>query len=129
MINLTIFPGKGRGIVATKNIQKGTLIEAVPASRISHSERNVIEKLDCYRYLFVNPTEYVYESAKVSGYIVFGMTSLCNHSDSPNACVNWIEDDCGIWAHLEATEEIREGEEVTIFYTNIDEYLDAASFS
>ena len=63
----------------------------------------------------------------MGGYLVFGLASLCNHQEKPNAKVNWIENTIGLWSHLienNTLKDINKGEEVTLFYTNIDEYAE-----
>ncbi len=47
---------------------------------------------------------------------------LCNHDDDPNAIVDWIDNELGLWAKLIALRDIESGEEITVFYTNVDEY-------
>lgn len=61
-------------------------------------------------------------------YLVFGLASFCNHAEKPNASVKWVENEIGLWSHLIAQKDIKEGEEVTLFYTNIDEYSEAEKF-
>lgn len=58
----------------------------------------------------------------MDGHIVFGFSSLCNHSENPNACIKWTKDEIGLWAHLIALKDIQPEEEILVFYTNIDEY-------
>jgi len=36
--------------------------------------------------------------------------------------VRWQVDDVGLWAELAALRDIADGEEITLFYTNIAEY-------
>jgi len=122
MLKVKKFKGKGRGIVAIKSISKGTLIESAPASAFPAEERKVIDKTEISKYYFVKPTEYESANEDVKGYLVFGLSSLCNHAEHPNAKVEWRKDDVGLWADLIALQDILADEEVTVFYTNIDEY-------
>ena len=46
----------------------------------------------------------------------------------PNARVEWVENEVGLWLHLIAQKDIKGGEEVTLFYTNIDQDTDAHKF-
>ncbi|MBT9317751.1 SET domain-containing protein, partial [Leptothoe spongobia] len=64
----------------------------------------------------------------VKGYFVFGLASFCNHTEEPNSYVDWVENEVGLWSHLITKKDIKQGEEVTVFYTNIDEYPDADNF-
>jgi len=123
MLKVKKFKGKGRGIVAIKSISKGTLIESAPASAFPAEERKVIDKTEIFKYYFVNPTEYKSMNNKeIKGYVVFGLSSLCNHAEHPNAKIEWRKDEVGLWADLIALQDILADEEVTVFYTNIDEY-------
>ncbi len=126
MIEVVQIPGKGRGTKASEAIAKGTLIEVAPAGIFPADQRPIINQTEIFEYYFVRPPEYG-ESKHVPGYVVFGLSSLSNHSELPNARVDWVHDDIGWWAHLVAISDISKGDEVTVFYTNIDEY-DTESF-
>lgn len=123
MIEVKEITGKGRGIIATQDLCQGTLLEVAPVSTFTHQQILNINKTEVFKYYFVNPLEYG-KSDNVGGYIVFGLASLCNHQEQPNARVNWIKNTIGMWSHLIALKDIKRGEEVTLFYTNIDEYTE-----
>lgn len=127
MIEVKFFPKKGRGILATKPIPKETLIETAPVASFPTEQWQLISKTKMFDYCFVIPSEYE-KSQNVGGYIAFGLSSLCNHSETPNAYINWIKDEIGLWAHLIASKNIQPGEEVLLFYTNINEYPLADEF-
>ena len=127
MIAVKKIAGKGRGIITTEDITQGTLLEVAPVVVFPVEERAVVDKTELSKYYFVRSIEYA-ESKSVKGYIIFGLASLCNHREEPNSYVEWIENEVGVWSHLIAKKEIKEGEEVTMFYTNIDEYYDAKKF-
>ena len=121
MIEVQKILGKDRGVVAKQQILKETVIEIAPVSAIPAEHLSTLDKTEVFKYYFVRPAEYD-ESYLFRGYLVFGLASLCNHSDRPNAEVSWVEDEVGLWCHLIAQRDIEAGEEVTLFYTNIDEY-------
>lgn len=136
MITVQRIENKERGVTASLNIKKGTTIEVAPVSVVPANQIAKISKTTIFRYYFVRPIEY--HSARttetntikqVNGYLVFGLASLCNHKNEPNAHVNWVEDAIGWWSHLIAKKDINAGEEITLFYTNIEEYPDANQFS
>lgn len=127
MIKVKKFAGKGRGIIATENIPQGTLLEVSPVGVFPAEQRPIMNETEVFEYYFVQPVEYS-QSKNVKGYFVFGLASLCNHTEEPNSYVDWIEDEVGLWSHLITKKDIQEGEEVTVFYTNIDEYPDADQF-
>ena len=122
MLEIKLIPDKGRGAVATEFIQEGTLIEKAPVASFPPDQRKLIDETEIGPYYFVRPTEYDSQDSRVKGYIVFGLSSFCNHSEQPNANIEWSKDRVGLWAKLTALHDIQAGEEVTIFYTNIDEY-------
>jgi len=114
--------GKGCGLIVMKTIKKGELIEAAPTCGFPPEHRKTIDKTELSKYCFVKPSEYNDAETPAPGYIVFGLSSFCNHSEKPNAEVKWVEDDLGQWACLTALRDINPGEEVTMYYANIDEY-------
>jgi len=126
-IRVEKIPGKVRGVLATQEISAGTLVEAAPVSTIPPEQLSRLKDTEIFRYYFVPPSEYL-KSNPLSGYLVFGLASLCNHSQKANARVEWVKNEVGLWAHLVAKRDIEAGEEVTLFYTNINEYPDAGSF-
>ncbi|NEP53665.1 MAG: SET domain-containing protein [Moorea sp. SIO3C2] len=127
MIEVKLLTQKGRGIVATKLITKETLIEAAPVGSFPAEQWSIMNKTEVFKYCFVIPEEYK-KNQNVGGYIAFGLSSLCNHSETPNAYINWVKDEIGLWAHLIASKDIQPGEEVLLLYTNIDQYSLANKF-
>lgn len=121
MMEVQMIPGKGRGTIATEAIAQGTVIEIAAVGAFPAEQRETIDQTAIFEYYFVRPPEYG-QGKYVPGYVVFGMSSLSNHTEHPNARVEWVEDEVGLWAHLVAIKDIARGEEVTVFYTNIDEY-------
>lgn len=121
MLDIQNIPDKGRGVVSTRFIQAETLIEAAPTALFPAEERLTIDKTQIFPYYFVLPASYQ-QSKHVGGYLVFGFASLCNHAKDPNAKVQWVKKETGLWSHLIALKDIGSGEEVTLHYTNIDEY-------
>ncbi len=121
MIEVRHIPQKGRGLIAVQPIYAGTLIEVAPVASFRAEERAIIDKTSVFPYYFIQPSEYGH-SQESRGHFVFGVVSLCNHADEPNACVKWVENEVGLWTHLVALKDIEPGEEVTMYYTNVDEY-------
>ncbi|WP_088243331.1 SET domain-containing protein-lysine N-methyltransferase [Calothrix rhizosoleniae] len=127
MIEVRKIAGKGRGIIATEDIAQGSLMEVAPVVVFPAEQRIIVDKTELSQYCFVQPIEYA-KSKSAKGYIIFGLASFCNHTKEPNSYVDWIENEVGIWSHLIAKKEIKAGEEITMFYTNIDEYSEAKKF-
>lgn len=119
--------GKARGVLAAQNISIGTLLEVAPVSIIPPEQLSILKKTEIFRYYFVQPSKYLQDNP-LNGYLVFGLASLCNHSQEANARVEWVKDEVGLWSHLVAKKDIKPGEEVTLFYTNINEYPDSGNF-
>ena len=135
MIAAKIIAGKGRGVVATVDIPEGAMIEVASTALIPAEQIPVINDSALFKYYFVRPGDYqpvetgsLDKAKPVPGYIVFGLVSLCNHSPEPNAHIKWSEDAVGVWSSLIAKRNIAKHEEVTLFYTNIEEYTDKLDF-
>ncbi|NET71794.1 MAG: SET domain-containing protein, partial [Sphaerospermopsis sp. SIO1G2] len=118
MIQVKHIPHKGRGIIATQNITKGTVLEVAPVGVIP-PEKQTMNPKGVFKYYFVRPSEYNEGQEVKAYYLIFGLVSFCNHSQEPNAHVHWTENEDGIWSNLICQQDIQEGEEVTLFYTNI----------
>lgn len=95
-------PGKGRGVMATKLIPKGTVFEKAPVLLVKWDTINTSILAD-YAYVWKGDT----------AAIALGCGSLYNHSYKPNARY----DDIGkATKHFTALRDIEPGEEVTINY-------------
>ncbi|EKU99857.1 SET domain-containing protein [Leptolyngbya sp. PCC 7375] len=112
---------KGRGVVTTKAIAANTVLEIAPVASFPSTERKIIDTTQIAKYYFVQPEAYQYNN-EVDGHFVFGLASLCNHDSTPNSKIEWVTDELGLWSHLTSIQDIASGEEVTLYYTNIDEY-------
>ncbi|MDZ4723005.1 MAG: SET domain-containing protein-lysine N-methyltransferase [candidate division Zixibacteria bacterium] len=117
----------GRGVFATEAIAEGHILESVPTAFLSADQRGIIKSTVVFQYCFVEPDSYKTRGEN-NAYLVFGLSSLCNHSDQPNASMKWEKRETGMWASLVASRDIAVGDEITLFYTDIDEYPDAEQF-
>lgn len=99
--------GKGRGVVATQAVPRGTEIVACPVIVYDSADAGRIEKtrLGHYNFRFGEDGR---------SCIVLGAISLCNHSDAPNATLVPREDDAMM--QLVAARDIAKGEEICIRY-------------
>ena len=120
MFRLALVPGKGRGLVASRPIPSGALIERAPGVRLNPPDRALVDRTSLFAYTFADPQ--TFGQAEHDCLIAFGALTFCNHSVQPNATVLWDSDTIGLWARLEALRDIAAGEEITLFYTNISEY-------
>lgn len=127
MFRLARIAGKGRGLLARGRIGAGTVVERAPAVRLSAAERRLVDQTALFPYCFADPDAFAGPAAgegtdSHDGFFVFGSLTFCNHAADPNAAVRWLTDDIGFWALLEARRDIADGEEITLFYTNIADY-------
>ena len=82
-------PGKGRGLVATKNIPAGVIIETSPVIIIPYPEVEYLFKTHAGDYSF-EWDEYEGDPEKKNAAILLGWSSLLNHADNPN--LDWTCD-------------------------------------
>ena len=111
----------GRGVFALQNIEKGLVIERTVSVSILSREKWILEATSLWEYYFVARPEI--NCPYICGYVVFGLSSICNHAHSPNADLAWMKEEDGVWVELHAKRDIEAGEEVTIYYQNIEEYV------
>lgn len=100
--------GKGRSVFATAAIAHDTVLEISPALRFSEEDAKRIEATGIEDYVFK------WEEDGFSTAVVFGMTSLVNHSANPNATFSLNITDHT--ATLRAKRGIAAGEEITMDY-------------
>lgn len=107
LVKLIPMPGKGRGVVATRRIPKGTLIEAAPVIRMKKRDRLTAETvLSQYPFEWDEPP-YVQAFA-------LGWVGLFNHADTPNCRVETDTEDQVI--RIFAIADIPRGAELTHNY-------------
>lgn len=92
--------GKGRGVIATRDVAAGEVIETAP---VVPFDGDLPEELSGLPFDWGN-----YEA------IVLGLTQLVNHDDDPNCEV--IRDLDGLTVELIAKRDIRAGEELSHSY-------------
>lgn len=119
--------GKGRGVFTTKIVAANQTILCDPVERYARNEARYLDRHAIYGHLFVDPEHYgITESVDLLW--VIGLTSILNHSDTPNCRVEWLRDSLGEWALLRSITTIAPNDELLIRYTNIEEYPDHLSF-
>jgi SET domain-containing protein len=105
------FPGKGRGVVATRPFQAGETIERPPVLVIPAREAPLIRDTRLAHYYF----EWGDDCKQAA--IALGNGSLYNHSYTPNARYEFREpEEC---LEFIALRDIGPGEEITINYNNL----------
>lgn len=126
-LGIVLFPDKGRGIITLDSIGSGVILERALVGTFPPDERRMIEDTKLFEWYFVRPDEYR-TSHIIPGHIIFGFSSICNHSSTPNARIDWEETEHNLWANLITLENIEKGNEVVSCYTNITEYADHEKF-
>jgi SET domain-containing protein len=101
-------PKRGRGIFATKNINKGTIIEISPVIVLSEKERKTIEKTLLFHYVF----EWGNDKKKAA--VALGYVSLYNHSYDAN-CEYEMEFGKRLMT-IKTVRDIKKGDELFINY-------------
>ena len=108
MIKVVPIEGKGRGVVATEEIDMGTvlsvapILEVVPNTSIQH-----------HYWADWNGHEMVY-------YLTLGVQTLVNHSVDPN-CISFMHEDEDF---LVSIKRIDRGEELTLNYFKVCDEFD-----
>lgn len=105
-------PLGGRGLAAIAAIPAGALIEKACTVEISAEQAKPLDAMQPLGdFYFENPAD------RQAGLMAFGLMSLCNHHDNPNADIRWhLDPDLGWIASLTALRAIMPGEEVTYRY-------------
>jgi SET domain-containing protein len=102
---------KGRGVFAAAAIDAGELLETSPGVALDRHDTETIVGTTLDNYYFAHPTD------PDGGLLVFGLSSLVNHSDAPNVdIVPRQAGPLGWLVELRALREIAPGEELTHRY-------------
>jgi SET domain-containing protein len=102
---------KGRGVFALVRIAAGELLETAPTVELSQHDTDAIIGTTLDNYYFAHPAD------PEGGLLVFGLCSLINHADEPNAetAVRHLKE-VGWQLELRALRDIEPGEELTRRY-------------
>lgn len=126
-VTWTFVPGRGRGLLACRDMAAGTVVDMAPAVGLKDDEGSAHVRqyvFQCRRDGCAEP----YTGAALEA-LVFGPMALCNHAEQPNARVCFKDSETrGLEARLIATQSIAKGEEITIRYTDSDWYEDNRLF-
>lgn len=106
MIGVELIPGKGRGVLARRRIQRGELIERAPIMVFTPEEWELVDQTAL--------TDYCFNWGERQGALAFGYGSLYNHSFTPNA--RYIKNQREMVIDFVALKDIEEGEEITVNY-------------
>jgi SET domain-containing protein len=117
LIGVRSFGSKGRGVVALQDIPQGTVIERCPVLIIPEMDRVYTDRTIMFSYVYMwehGTTEQDLYGGKGRAAIALGLSSLLNHSYSPNAefrrCIDTLE------LELRSCRPISAGAEILIDY-------------
>ncbi|APG14992.1 hypothetical protein BKD09_42425 [Bradyrhizobium japonicum] len=119
-------PRKGRGVFANIAFKTGDVIDRAPTWGFDHAAAKLLDRTGVLEYYFVR-----HENNKTeppTGYIVFGLSSLMNHSANPNAQRVWADRESGTWVSIVAIQDIAVDEEITHRYINVSAYPHSVKF-
>ena len=118
-IKVTDIKGKGRGVVATQDIQVGATIEVCPIVFLSKKEIDFLKnESDVLRsYYLIQP-----ETGKCC--VMFGYGSIYNHSLSPNAEIDYNEKITENFLFFKAIKDIKANEEIVFNYQFDNDIVD-----
>ncbi len=110
-IKIVDIKGKGRGVVAIEDIKLGEVIEICPIVFISEEEKNFFEKESTILKYY-----YLQQYAINKYCVMLGYGSIYNHSQDPNADVDYNTNNPENYLIFEAIKDIKAGEEILIDY-------------
>lgn len=116
LLQLVDMPGKGRGVIATRSIKRGKLVEKAPIIKMKKRDRLTRETVLSH-YPFEWP-----QAPYVQAFPL-GFAGLLNHSAAPNCKIE--RDMKGETLDIYTLRDIAPGEELTWNY-GIDPWFDVA---
>lgn len=122
-----IVPGKGRGVFAKIPFKTGDVIDRAPTWGFDDATAKLLDRTGVLEYYFVRHDRTL-EAKSLTGYIVFGLSSLMNHSANPNAQRLWADEESGTWVSIVAIRDIGVDEEITHRYINVSAYPHRGKF-
>ena len=103
---------KGKGVFATRDIEKDGLVDIAHVVPILNKEYKKIKRTVLYNYIYIwEDPKYVPEYKYA---ITLSISQFINHSYHPNIVYSHNYDSCTIKYH--ALEDITKGEELTVNY-------------
>lgn len=107
-VSIGLSPGRGRGVFALKDFEKGDKIGVCPGLTLDENDAELIQYTDLANYVFL-PTSDQFKNRMV---VAFGFASMINHKAEENATYYVFEDSVHVVCRL----PIKKGEEIFINY-------------
>src|ERR1035437_5935075 len=115
--------GKGRGVFCTADIRAGEVLEVTPTIILNEAATNRIDSTILANYTFQlgaiskahRQRLHIKDIKKCSG-VIMGITSYFNHSEDPNAEVEWEEHDGTLYHLVKALRRIPKNTEICTGY-------------
>lgn len=126
-VYIKMVPRKGRGVFANIPFKVGDIIERAPTWGFDDAQAALLNRTGVFDYYFVRHDQHLKGDTQ-SGYVVFGLISIVNHSSNPNARIVWNDAASGAWASIVAIKDIMVDEEITHRYTNVSAYPNRINF-
>ncbi len=120
-IKIISIKGKGRGVIATKNIKKNEVIECCPIIFLSDKEAKFFKNKSTILHFY-----YLWQYAINKYCLMLGYGSIYNHSLNPNADVDYDIKNPKNYLIFKAIKNIKLGEEIVYDYefdNNKEEFL------
>lgn len=114
---------KGRGVFCTSDIKKGEVLEVTPTIILNEADTQHVENTILANYTFKigaiskahRARLHVKDIKSCSG-VIMGIISYFNHSDMPNAEVEWEEHDGTLYHLVRALKNIPKNTEILTSY-------------
>jgi SET domain-containing protein len=110
-----ITPKKGKGVIASNEIKKGTIIDIAHVIPIPNKDYKKISKTILYNYCYI--WEDPKHNPEYKNAISLSISQFINHSYEPN--VRYIYDYGNNCIEFETLRDISKGEEITVNYNGL----------
>ena len=114
---------KGRGVFCIHDIAAGETLEVTPALILDETATTHADKTILANYTFATGSvsknlrqKLQLKSPANASSVVMGIQSFCNHSETPNAEIEWEERDGTVYHILKATRKIPKNTEICTSY-------------
>ena len=114
---------KGRGVFCKKDIRKGAVLEITPGLVLNDTATTDVDKTLLINYTFaigavskkLRQRKKIRQTDNCSA-VIMGIASFCNHSDDPNAEIEWEEHNGTLYYTLTALKAIPRHTEICTSY-------------